>query len=375
MNIADHTDYEGRDVKWIKDHFEKKLLFVDDSFQRKFVWLPKHRIRLIETILAGFPAPEIYLWQTDTDPDTGDSKYSIIDGQQRIRSVVSFINNEYKLRKSSLNKEYQDSSFADKKFHELTPDQKASVWKYKFHIKFISSVIPRAEITNMFLRLNSTNMTLNPQELRHAEFNGQFLEAAEAIANDPLWRLNKLFADPEVRRMRDIQFISSILIYLRRGVAEELSQSNINRIYDAYNETYAERAEDEKAVIDLVTAAVAIANDDDDVMKFIRSKVHLYSLVVVCDQIAPGTPDASVKARFKDFVEAYFRVDPDVVYTSPVELAATEYRRLTTEGVQKRYNRTRRISVLRRLLESGTYLAENAPNPDQGQGEEEIIDT
>ncbi|MBB4282628.1 hypothetical protein GGE43_002524 [Agrobacterium tumefaciens] len=375
MNIADNTDYEGRDIKWIKDHFERKLLFVDDSFQRKFVWLPKHRIRLMETILAGFPAPEIYLWQTDTDPDTGDSKYSIIDGQQRIRSVVSFLNNEYSLRKNSLNEDYQGASFADKKFFELTNEEKANIWKYRFHIKFISSQVPRDEITDMFLRLNSTNMTLNPQELRHAEFSGQFLEAAEMISSEPLWREYKLFNEAEIRRMRDIQFVSSILIYLRRGVAEELSQSNINRIYDAYNEKYDERTDDEETVIKLAQTAIAITNADDKVLKFIRSKVHLYSLMIVCDQLATGASMQDVQSRFAAFVEAYFLVDPNLVYTTPIEQAAVEYRRLTTEGVQKRYNRTRRISVLRRLLESETYLAENAPDPDQGQGEEEIIDS
>lgn len=374
MNIADHTSYEGRDVKWIKDHFERKLLFVDDSFQRQFVWLPKHRIRLIETMLAGFPIPEIYLWQTNTDPDTGDSKYSIIDGQQRIRSVVGFINNEYKLRKTSLNKDYQDASFADKKFFELTPEQKAIIWKYKFHIKFISSAVPRSEITKMFLRLNSTNMTLNPQELRHAEFSGQFLEAAEAIADDPIWLENKLFAEPEIRRMRDIQFVSSILIYLRRGVSEELSQSNINRIYDAYNENYSERAEDEKAVLTLAKAALVVVGVDEELKKFLRSKVHLYSLMIVCDQMPEDIANMDVHLRFKAFVEAYFGVESDKVYDTPVEQAATEYRRLTTEGVQKRYNRTRRIAVLRRFLETGAYLPEAAPPPDQGQGEEEIID-
>ncbi|MBY5399911.1 DUF262 domain-containing protein [Rhizobium leguminosarum] len=374
MNIADHTSYEGRDVKWIKDHFEKKLLFVDDTFQRQFVWLPKHRIRLIETMLAGFPIPEIYLWQTDTDPDSGDSKYSIIDGQQRIRSVVSFINNEYKLRKLSLNTDYQEASFADKSFFELTPEQKSIIWKYKFHIKFISSVVPRTEITNMFLRLNSTNMTLNPQELRHAEFSGQFLEAAETIADDPIWLKNKLFAESEIRRMRDIQFVSSILIYLRRGVAEELSQSNINRIYDAFNETYAERAEDEKAVVALANSAIGVASADEELKKFLRSKVHLYSLMIVCDQMSKDVSDQDVHLRFKAFVDAYFAVEPDKVYDTPLELAAVEYRRLTTEGVQKRYNRTRRIAVLRRLLESGAYFPEAAPASDQGQGEEEIID-
>ena len=101
--IIDIMQNDKKNSKWIVDNFRDDNLYVDDSFQRRYVWLEKHKIKLIETILLGYAIPEIYLWETEIDPDSGQAKYSIVDGQQRIGALFDFIDGKFKLKISLQN--------------------------------------------------------------------------------------------------------------------------------------------------------------------------------------------------------------------------------------------------------------------------------
>jgi len=61
------------------------------GFQRKFVWTQRQASRLIESFLLGLPVPALFLY---ADPDTGDQQ--VIDGQQRLMSVVQFFTGSFK---------------------------------------------------------------------------------------------------------------------------------------------------------------------------------------------------------------------------------------------------------------------------------------
>jgi len=77
--------------KWNKEG----ALELAPPFQRKPVWSDKNKSFLIDTILKQLPVPEIYI-QVKTDKD-GNTKYIVVDGQQRIRSILEFIEGEYTL--------------------------------------------------------------------------------------------------------------------------------------------------------------------------------------------------------------------------------------------------------------------------------------
>ncbi len=110
---------ERKSVSQVYEAFTTEMLYVDNTFQRRTVWIEKNKIRLIETILMGFPMPELYLWRQKSDPKTGKAKDSIVDGQQRVNAIVEFISDEWPLKKAVLDKNNQSAPFAAKKFSEL----------------------------------------------------------------------------------------------------------------------------------------------------------------------------------------------------------------------------------------------------------------
>src|SRR5229473_97399 len=77
-------------VSWFRDNYKSGTLRIKPPYQRKPVWSPKQKCRLIESILLGMPIPEIYIQHTVTG-DEDDTSFAVVDGQQRIRTLVQFI--------------------------------------------------------------------------------------------------------------------------------------------------------------------------------------------------------------------------------------------------------------------------------------------
>jgi uncharacterized protein with ParB-like and HNH nuclease domain len=334
---------DRKQVNTVNADFLAGKVYVDNSFQRRSVWVLKNKISLIETILMGFPMPEIYLWSSKPDPQTGATKLSIVDGQQRLTAIRDFIANAFSLHRDHL--ENADEAYRDKKFSELPISLKERVWEYHITTRTIPSSTSREEIVRMFLRLNETDKSLNPQELRNAEFNGEFINNVERIADLDFWKNYDIFRPSVIRRMGDLQFVSSLLIFLRSGVETEVTQKAINRMYDTYNEVYNEKDADYTASVKILGEISEIFALNSTVAKFFKSNVHLYPLFVVISErvLSNATIDYRAAAeRLSEFSEGY----QAAVLEEPIR----SYRLAATEGTQKRANREERINRLRDWL-------------------------
>ena len=339
-------DTESRPIKWVFDEFKKGNLFVDESFQRNYIWIRKDRVSLMETILLGYPIPEIYLWETGTDPNTGETKYSIVDGQQRIRTIGQFIDGKLKLTDAGL--EFDDPDYRGKTFEELGPELRSALWSYKISIRFVKQAVLRDDIVKMFLRLNRTSNALNPQELRNAEFGGEFLKASESVASLPFWKKWSIFSEGEIRRMTDIQFASTLLIFVRSGFEDETTQSAINKMYDLLNDFYPDKNEDIAQISDTIELIDFVISKNPSLATTLQRKTHFYSVFTLCF-VAKGNPNIDA-AALSDSLASWFswhdqKTAPDEMWAKSVE----EYRRLSQEGVQKKINRLARHELLEKF--------------------------
>lgn len=100
---------EGRPDYWgvldIKRKFDEHNLVVQEDFQRRDVWDHGKKSRLIESMLRGIPIPSIYVEEVD------EGTYVVIDGQQRINSIIEFLKGELKLRGLSLLEELTNKRY------------------------------------------------------------------------------------------------------------------------------------------------------------------------------------------------------------------------------------------------------------------------
>ena len=111
-------EIESITLSEIKNKQKAGALVLRPDYQRNFVWPVKARISLIETILLGYPVPEVYLaYQTDAE---GDESIQVVDGQQRMTSIMEFYRDELELDEESLETEYSKENFSGKKFSDYT---------------------------------------------------------------------------------------------------------------------------------------------------------------------------------------------------------------------------------------------------------------
>ena len=200
-------------ISWFVDRDREGSLVLQPHFQRRRVWADRQKSNLIESILLALPVPEIYM-RVETNPE-GRSEYIVVDGQQRISTILEFIGAKarepFELRYLD-----PDSIWMGYTFSELDDEQKTTYFGHTMAVRYLQEA-KDAEIEDLFRRLNKYLTPLNAQELRNATYRGPFLKLSESIAQDGFWSENRLATPEAIRRMRDIEFISDLLIGVLDG--------------------------------------------------------------------------------------------------------------------------------------------------------------
>lgn len=238
------TQYRVSDfVTWQKDG----SLELNPMFQRRPVWKKGAKSYLIDTILRGLPMPIIFLRDLPSDRRTFKAKRDVVDGQQRIRTVISFID-------SSLLKDpgpadtftidkVHNSKLGGKSFGDLHPSDQQKILDYQFSVHSFPADTDDREILQIFARMNSTGVKLNAQELRNAEFYGEFKTLAYTLATEQLnrWRKWKIFSDNQIARMLEVELSSEFMLLLMDGILAK-NQDTIDDYYKLYNDKFSDAA-------------------------------------------------------------------------------------------------------------------------------------
>ena len=227
-------DQTKMQISWFYKRSLERALRLNPPFQRKPVWTDRQRSALIETILLDLPIPEIFM-QQKTTPE-GDTLYIVVDGQQRIRSILEFIGDGNEAGYSLMLED--DSEWADLSFSDLTDSQKTKFWSYWLSVRILDDTDEK-EIRDMFSRLNKNAVPLNKQELRNATYWGHFITLASDLAEEDFWAENRIVTAAQIRRMLDIEFVSELLIGVMHGPQ---GKRGINDYYRQYEVEFPDQA-------------------------------------------------------------------------------------------------------------------------------------
>ena len=197
------------DKKSISDligKIQRKELILQPEFQREFVWTPVHMENFIQTILDGYPFPEIYISQKGIDLTTLATQNVVVDGQQRLTTIQKYIEGADGFEKRI------------PKFKDLPEQSQRDFLNYDVTIRDLKDVEPEI-IIEIFKRINSTNFTLTAIEINNAIYNGEFISCAKEILNIIKSAEHKvpIFSESELTRMADLHFILLVLSTLEEG--------------------------------------------------------------------------------------------------------------------------------------------------------------
>ncbi|MBC2693796.1 MAG: DUF262 domain-containing protein [Desulfobacteraceae bacterium] len=138
-----------------------KEFVIAPEFQRHDVWKIEQKRELIESVLMNIPIPVVYVFEDET------GKKQVVDGRQRISTLISFLNNEFALANLKLL-----SRFDGKKFKDFEPIFQSKIERYQISVYVIEPPTPERVKYDIFDRVNRGGTQLNSQEIRNALYYG-----------------------------------------------------------------------------------------------------------------------------------------------------------------------------------------------------------
>lgn len=218
-------------ISEIRDMWQRRELIVNKNYQRSSsVWPDSARTYFIDTILNRYIFPKVYFYQV-FDKARKKVIREIVDGQQRLTTILSFLNDEFSLSNRSI--KHQGRRFSD-----LDEELQQQFLTYSVEVDIIYSA-EQADLLAMFTRMNAYTAPLNPAEKRHAEFEGPFkwfiIEATGEIG--PRLVEFNILTSKQAIRMHDAEFLTELAIVLEHGIVNK-SEKSLTQIYKQHDKTF-----------------------------------------------------------------------------------------------------------------------------------------
>ena len=256
------------DKKTISDllgKIRRNELILQPEFQREFVWTPKHMEKFIQTVLDGYPFPEIYISQKGIDFETLATQNVIVDGQQRLTTIQRYVDGNDNFEKNI------------PKFSELTPQDKTDFLNYDVTVRDLKDAGPET-IIEIFKRINSTNFTLTAIEINNAVYNGELINCAKEILDAVKQNEIKVdvFSDSELTRMADLHFILLVLATIEEG-GYFTRDSDVEKYIAIFNDEYPGKAEKKQKITSIIIDILTSDLNDDSIW---FRKSNFFTIVV-----------------------------------------------------------------------------------------------
>lgn len=193
-------------VEAVVKKFKTKAINFDMKIQRsEDIWDKKRRSKMIHSILINWPTPNIFAHK---DGRT----LSVVDGKQRLTSVISFIGGKFALDASTPN--IGEVEVKGKKFDDLPDELKETIMNYSFEFTQVEDATPE-ELEEFFFRLNS-GMPLRQIETTRAILGGKVLKLVEDVANTPFFQTKANISKTSKKRFVDQELVLQILYMMHK---------------------------------------------------------------------------------------------------------------------------------------------------------------
>ena len=253
---------------------ESNEMSIQPKYQRRRTeWPVSAKTALIDTILNNFPIPPIYL--RDYVDQKGKRKKEIIDGQQRISTIVEFYNDKYGLAKNFFDEDLHGYFFKD-----LPLEEKQLI--EDFEVSFISiRGASDADIVSIFSRLNSFSLPLNSQEKLNSIYAGEMKTLIYELASEynTFWVDFKIITPANIARMADASLVSDLIFSIINGYKSS-STNLIEKMYKEYDEKFVLKNEIQKNFNQTMTYVGQVL-ENDKILNIFKSKFMFYSLFLV----------------------------------------------------------------------------------------------
>lgn len=160
-------------------------IYVSPAYQRKFRWLPKQCSQFIESIMLGIPIPSIFM------ATNADSTWEVVDGVQRLSTIIKFAGDESLRKKLGLNGRLvlsdleKLSHFNGLSIDDLPQGLQLHFWTRPAKVIALNDKSDAIVRYDLFERLNTGGVVLSAQEIRDCVFRGEFADKIDNWSRTP----------------------------------------------------------------------------------------------------------------------------------------------------------------------------------------------
>jgi Protein of unknown function DUF262 len=193
----------------ILDQLDRGNIQLNPRFQRRDAWNIRRKSRFIESIILGFPIPQIVLAANEKER----GKFIVLDGKQRLLTILQFygksetLNDKFKLKDLEFRTDLNGYTYEALENNISLSDVLTLLDNQTIRTTLIRNWHTENFLYKIFLRLNVENTPLSPQELRQALHPGDFINFLDdQSVNSQALRKILNSKDPDFR-MRDVELL------------------------------------------------------------------------------------------------------------------------------------------------------------------------
>ena len=264
------TDAYQMSIGEIVSLYRDGELIINPDFQRLFRWKIGQKSKLIESLLLGIPVPSIFVFETE------DSKWELIDGLQRISSILEFMG---LLKDPDTAKELPPSSLVGTKYlpslrnvvwqksdlvADLTADEQIeldrgyqlAIRRARLGVEILKKPSDNNTKYDLFQRLNAGGTAANPQELRNCiviMVNRGYYNLLKRLADNANFQVIISVTDDQVERQKHMEYATRFLVhnfipydgsldveqYIDDGIAKLATDAEVRTAEDRFTTTFA----------------------------------------------------------------------------------------------------------------------------------------
>lgn len=163
------------------------IINISPDYQRQFRWGDERQSLLIESLFLGIPVPSLFM------ATNSDGTWEVIDGVQRLSTVVNFISDidasvRTKIGKSTpltLIELEKLTNFVGKRFSDLSLSLQREFLLKPIKVITLSDKSDKLVRFDLFERLNTGGVKLTDQEIRNCIFKGEFINFIKGLSLMP----------------------------------------------------------------------------------------------------------------------------------------------------------------------------------------------
>ncbi|MEC4559762.1 DUF262 domain-containing protein [Pseudomonas inefficax] len=175
-------------VKELASMAEQEIINIAPAYQRQFRWPVSNQSKLIESVFLGIPIPSLFMAANK------DGTWELIDGVQRLSTLIHFSGTDEQLEKFGFPKGLQlEGLEVLSEFNGLRFNDLPQTLRLKFSLRplKVTTLSDKSDLKvrfDLFERLNTGGIKLTDQEIRTCVFRGPFNDFLSELSENEDFR-------------------------------------------------------------------------------------------------------------------------------------------------------------------------------------------